>query len=327
MTAGSSERGAVVVLSWHGSEDTLRCVKSLRPEALGSDILVIDNGSFDGVLEEIERRWPRVHTLQTGVNLGFAGGMNRGIAWAIGRGARTITVLNNDTVASPDAIAALELAALGGAVVSPAIFRLDDPSVLWFGGATVDPRDLIPGHAPADALSPPLDGRRRTPVLAGCCVTAARTVWERVGMFDERYFLNFEDSDWSRRVADAGHPLEVLTEVRILHRVSASFTGAARLLSTYYFVRNALLYNRSAGGSAASRVRLLRTRALHTIAAERRAGRPSEASHEALMVASAVVSYVTRRFGPAPRWLRARAEAWRPREVPTAAGVGPSRQG
>ncbi|MFN3866109.1 MAG: glycosyltransferase family 2 protein [Demequina sp.] len=318
-------RGVVVVLSWHGRADTLRLVEALAPREATSDILVVDNGSYDGVLDEASARWPEVHTLQTGANLGFAGGMNRGIAWALERGATFVTVLNNDTVVGPGAIAALEAAAAQGAVVSPEIYRIDDPSVLWFGGASIDERDKVPGHVAAGALGVASHGLRPSPVLAGCCLTASRDTWQSVGLFDERYFLNFEDSDWSVRAAAAGHDLVVDTRVRILHAVSASFTGAARLLSTYYFVRNGLLFNRVVGGSLVSRVHFVRQRALHTIAAERRGGRHREARREALMVAWAIASYATGRFGPAPAALQRRVDRWRPRDTaPPGGTIGPS---
>jgi GT2 family glycosyltransferase len=94
----------VVVLSFHGRADTELCVKSLVDGSPGARILVIDNGSFDGVLESVTGRWPQVHALQTGRNLGFSGGINAGLTWALDAGAATVTVLNNDTLLPRGAI-------------------------------------------------------------------------------------------------------------------------------------------------------------------------------------------------------------------------------
>ena len=73
----------VVVLDYRGRDDTIRCVDSLVSGTPTAVILVVDNGSDDGVLEEVAARWPQVQMIQAGDNLGFSGGMNRGLAWAL----------------------------------------------------------------------------------------------------------------------------------------------------------------------------------------------------------------------------------------------------
>ena len=80
-------------------------------------------------------------------------------------------------------------------------------------------------------------------------MTATAETWRRVGFLDERYFLNFEDSDWSMRARAVGVPLVVDTRVTIEHAVSASFTGAYSYLGLYYYARNGLLFGREHGHS------------------------------------------------------------------------------
>ena len=135
----------VVVLSYHGRDDTLRCVESLVGGSPEAQVLVVDNGSDDGVLEAVRERWPQVATLQTGENLGFAGGMNRGLEWALVREASTVTVLNNDTIVPPGTIAALAQRALEGVAVSPEVRYAADGRV-WFGGGTVDLQTGLARH-------------------------------------------------------------------------------------------------------------------------------------------------------------------------------------
>ena len=216
----------VVVLSFRGRQDTLACLDALLATGHDYSVLVVDNGSFDGVLEETARRHPDAFTLQTGRNLGFAGGMNAGLRWAMDRGAQTVTVLNNDTLCTPDAVRALESCAESGAIVSPQVDYLASPDRIWFAGGVVDADTALPRHLgetelealPSGACSP-------TDTLAGCCLTARADVWRRVGLFDERYFLLFEDAELSLRAARLGVPLLVCRQIRILHRVSASFTA------------------------------------------------------------------------------------------------------
>ena len=99
---------AVVVLSWNGREDTLACLRSLAsleaPEPL---VIVVDNGSSDGTPDAVREAFPGVELIETGVNLGFAGGNNAGIARALELGADSVLVLNNDVEVDPGSLNAL----------------------------------------------------------------------------------------------------------------------------------------------------------------------------------------------------------------------------
>ncbi|MEG3614435.1 glycosyltransferase [Isoptericola haloaureus] len=259
-------RSLVVVLSFHGAEDTLACVDSVVRGSPAHDLLVIDNGSFDGVLEQVAARWPHVETLQTGTNLGFSGGMNAGVAAGLQDGYDVVTVLNNDTLVDHGALdEVVGVAAGGGVAVSPRVLYRDDPSRTWFEGGRLDPDDGLPRHmTPHEAAAA---GARdegdpyAVDLLAGCCVTASAATWRDVGPFDERYFLDFEDSDWSMRARSGGTALLVVPRARIRHGVSRSFTGAYAYLGTYYYLRNLLLFA-STWLPARQRRRLLRTRVL-----------------------------------------------------------------
>jgi hypothetical protein len=136
----------VVVLSFQGRADTELCVKSLVEGSSGARIVVIDNGSFDGVLESVTGRWPQVNTLQTRRNLGFSGGMNAGLTWALDAGAATVTVLNNDTMLPRGAISRRAAVAHDGAAVSPEVRYADGSGQLWFGGGIVDREPRLARH-------------------------------------------------------------------------------------------------------------------------------------------------------------------------------------
>jgi GT2 family glycosyltransferase len=302
--------GVVVVLSWFGKSDTIECVRSLLREPIPATVLVVDNGSFDGVLEEVAALWPQVATLQTGANLGCAGGMNRGIQWALERDAKFVTVLNNDTVIPVGVVARTQDLARQRLAVSPEVFYRDEPSKVWFGEAVLDPELLIPEHTPQRYLAPTSAGLRPTELLAGCFITASASVWRDVGLFDERFFLNFEDSEWSLRARARGVRLVVDSTVSILHSVSASFVGDAATLSTFYFVRNGLLFNRLNGGSWVSRIRFLRHKALLVVTASIRERQLRRATRQGVIVCWAVFCHAVRRYGAAPRRLQRTVTRW-----------------
>lgn len=305
-------RDAVVVLNYRGRDDTLACVTSLLADPHPPTVLVVDNGSEDGLLRDVRERWPEVRTVAHRTNQGFAGGMNSGVRQALSDGARTVTVLNNDTLVPAGTIEALAERAMLGEAVSPTVRHLGAPDV-WFAGGAVDHRTGIAEHVFGHRLAdqPVREGVRRTEVLAGCCVTASAATWRRVGLFDERYFLLFEDSDWSLRAAAAGVPLTVLTDVAIEHRVSASAVGATAYLNTYYYTRNGLLFGRERlGARTSSRARLLRRHVLPPISRRMRDRQAAPALRHLVLVVAAVGADAMRRYGAAPAGIRRLAVAW-----------------
>src|ERR1019366_3497405 len=99
---------AVVVLSWNGREDTLACLRSLAAlDAPEPFVIVVDNGSSDGTADAVREAFPGVELIETGANLGFAGGNNAGITRALERGASHVLVLNNDVELDPHFVDAL----------------------------------------------------------------------------------------------------------------------------------------------------------------------------------------------------------------------------
>ncbi|MGF0117897.1 glycosyltransferase family 2 protein [Promicromonospora sp. Marseille-Q5078] len=312
----------VVVLTWHGRRDTLRCVGSLVAGSPATDVLVVDNGSEDGVLEAVAERWPHVATLQTGDNLGFAGGMNRGLAWGLERGYDLLTVLNNDTLVDPGALDRLAALATTGAVAaSPRIVRLGDGTDgagdgdLWFAGAVLDDVDGLPRHLTAAEAAAGLASGEPfgADLLTGCCVCATAATWCLVGGFDARYFLDFEDSDWSLRARQRGVRLLVDPDAVVRHRVSASFTGPASYLGTFYYARNALLFATRWRDAGVSGRGLLRHRVLPQPVRTWRDRGPREGLRAAVVVAAALAAHVVRASGRAPRALESLAASWAPR--------------
>ena len=303
-----SARHVVVVLNWHGRSDTLACVESLSAGSPEAEVLVVDNGSADRTLDAVAERWPDVHLLALERNHGFSGGMNRGIRHALeSLGARTVTILNNDTVIAPGAMAALEaIAASADLAVSPVVRYRDSPERIWFGGGSLDDANGFPFHTAPEDLAPCVAGLRPSTVLAGCCITARSDVWRRVGLFDERFFLNFEDSEWSLRATERGVGLAVACDVEILHAVSASFTGTAATLGSFYYLRNGLLFARLAGSGFGARTRFLRRFGLGGI--RRQSARSRGRTLTVLMWA--VVTDTARSYGEAPRALQRRAARW-----------------
>lgn len=232
----------LLVLNWNGKGDTLALLESLRQANLtDTTVLVVDNGSTDGSVDAVRCAHPWVEILETGENLGFAGGNNRGIAYAMRHGANVIGVINNDTTVSPGFWEPLVSAAEEDELaVSPDIRFAASANESWFFGSTISSKEGWVRHL-QPFEQPSHDKRRESITLTGCCVVASVATWRRVGMFDEGLFLIFEDVDWSFRARARGIRLHLEPRSVIQHKVSQSFQGPTSGLGLYYFCRNGLV--------------------------------------------------------------------------------------
>jgi GT2 family glycosyltransferase len=239
---------AVVVLNWNNAVDSLECLESLRRSNQRVSIIVVDNGSTDGSDAQIRASGLADIVLQSGGNLGYAGGNNVGLRYAIQAGFESVCVLNNDTVVEPEALGTMfqHLSAGGDLAVSPRIDYFHSPGTPWFAGGVIDRG--MPLHLQPDEVPTASSFARSSETLSGCCVMALSDTWHSVGLFDERYFLIFEDSDWSMRARRCGVALRVLDSALIHHKVSRSFSsGPASLLGCYYHARNGVRFHRQYG--------------------------------------------------------------------------------
>ena len=241
----SSPAIVIVVLNWNGKEDTLACLESLqRVRTPEHQVLVVDNGSEDGSEEAIRAAYPGVPLLQTHANLGFAGGNNRGIEWALEHGAQYVLLLNNDTLVEADFLERMMRAMHADeqvGIVGASIAYADSPDRLWaFGGGRFDLATGWVRHiqrpVEAEALRP--RGNRHF-YVTGCAMLLSRTVLEQVGLLDTSYFHFCEDVDLCVRAERAGFGLAVAAGARILHKVSAT-TRVSSPLFLYYNLRSRL---------------------------------------------------------------------------------------
>lgn len=218
----------VIILNWNAERDTAACIESfLGQRDVATKILLVDNASADGSGDRLRARFPSVSYLQTGANLGYAGGNNRGIDWAVGDGAEWILVVNNDTVAEPDCVRRLVDGAIGEprlAAVAPLIVRFDDPTLVWFAGGRFDRVRAVGVHdgegRPAEqVMAEQGDGWRPSTFLTGCCLLLRPAALEQVGAFPDDFFAYGEDVELCLRLRQAGWLLGWVPSARLAHRV------------------------------------------------------------------------------------------------------------
>jgi GT2 family glycosyltransferase len=226
-----------IVLSFNGLADTKACLNSLQAgDTPGFDVLVVDNASKPGVVEALAADYPDIELLALPENLGWAGGNNVGIQLGLERGYRWICLLNNDTEFPQGQVSAW-LEAVRRAppcLLHPSIFYWDEPDVAQIHPELDDGRRLR-----YSALD--VSGRSHMRFAYGACLAVHRDVFERIGTFDERFFLQLEETDFHLRAVQVGFEALCDPSVKIFHKESRAFGGTRAAIKTYYATRNTLL--------------------------------------------------------------------------------------
>lgn len=249
---------AIVVVNYRGLENTLDCLASLhqmRTDKSEVEIIVVENGSDDGSREALTNLRD-IHLVTSFENLGFAGGANLGILYALRRNADYVIILNNDTIASPVLVQKLLSATKTGDIISPKIYfapgfefhktryKKDElGKVIWYAGGKIDWDNIIGIHEGVDEPDTgQFNRRRRIDLATGACMLVKRQVFDKIGLLDEKYFLYLEDMDFCTRAQKAGFRIIFEPSAIIWHKNASSVGGSGSQTQDYYISRNRLLF-------------------------------------------------------------------------------------
>jgi GT2 family glycosyltransferase len=235
----------IVLLNWNGWQDTLECMNLLRRmEYQNWHAVIVDNGSTDDSVERLKHSCPDVTVIETHKNLGFAAGNNVGIRLALNNGADYVFVLNNDTTVFPNTISAFVRFAETNptaALMGPKIERRN-PQREWPIRRKLDLLTLLCAFTALRRVV------AHIPVIRGVfyCTDSQPSVvqflpgsalffrsasFDKIGLFDESTFLDFEELIMAEKVRRAGFSAYFVPQARIRHKGSVS---AAKLRATRY---------------------------------------------------------------------------------------------
>ncbi len=258
----SKEEVFVIIVNWNGKRDTEVCLSSLEKIVKHNAqirAVVVDNGSTDDSVVSIRRKFPRVIVRTAGRNLGFTGGSNVGITYALEHGADFVWLLNNDTYVDSrvlDNIKAFADPKVG--IVGSKIYfapghefhlkrykETEQGRVFWYAGGLIDWRNMYASHRGVDEVDRgQYDTEEDTPFVTGCSMMIRKSVFNYIGMLDDRYYLYLEDLDFCLRAKKAGFTLRFVPSSVLWHVNAGSTSRPGNPLQQYYITRNRLLIGR-----------------------------------------------------------------------------------
>lgn len=238
----------IIILQYNNSQDTIGCLNSVKElDYTNYEVIIVDNGSevkyieaLKDIASSLDLRCPKIKIITLDSNLGYSGGNNVGIKYALEHGADYVFILNPDTTVEKTVLSKLTERAES------------DPAIGIIGPAIVEGNKIVFGGK-IEWLKPKLSHLLVEPLsgissstnkyVIGAAMLIKREVIEKIGLLDECYFLYFEDTDYCLRASKAGFKLAVVPEATVRHQPSSStkMLGAPLLLRYHY--RNAHLFN------------------------------------------------------------------------------------
>jgi len=259
---------SVVIVHYNSPVYTRQCLVSLSKSVkidYSFNVVVVDNGSKDPF--KIPKEYQSFATvLRSESNLGFTGGNNIGIQYAIESfDSEFVFLLNNDTEIDEKCLRLLTKRMLSdpkiGAICPKIYFgkgqefhkqdydRVDLGNIIWYAGGSIDWQHLAAFHRGVDEVDrTQFDKLDSSDFATGCAVLLSREVLEKIGGFDEKYFLYFEDVDLSLKIAAAGYQIAFEPKAKVWHLNAGSSGGSGSKVHDYYQTRNRLLLAFSHGG-------------------------------------------------------------------------------
>ena len=233
-------RLSIITLNYNSSENTIKLLESLKNQTdKDFEVIVVDNNSDDiSQLMDYKTAETNIIYIKNDRNLGYSGGNNVGIRKALQNGADWVLLLNNDTWV--ESLFTGRLKAILEGKEGIVGLALDEGERTAFGG-------LVQWLKPTliHLSTSQVDNTKSVDKLyaIGGAMLIHKSVFDKIGLLDENYFLYFEDADFCQKAGKAGIPVSFLPEIKISHSVSASTKKLGSPMLLRYHYRNALYFN------------------------------------------------------------------------------------
>lgn len=261
----SKPKVSIIILTTNAlamTKEQLKDIEKLDVKDIDCECLVVDNGSHDGSQEELPKLTlpnMKYKFIESGANLGFAGGNNVGIKDAINRGYDYVILMNNDLILPKDIVMKLvdfmeKNPDVG--VASPKMYfakgyefhkdrykESEKGKVIWYAGGIIDRKNVYSVHRGVDEVDGgQFDQIEDTDFANGATVIIRREVIRKVGYLDSSFFLYWEDADFSEKVRRFGYRVVYYPGTCMWHKVSASTGGSGSPTNDYFLTRNRVFF-------------------------------------------------------------------------------------
>lgn len=222
---------AIIVLHFGDKKHTKECIASLKNLNYGPKkikLIIVDNDKK---------------------NLGYAGGMNKGIKIGLkDKSIKYFLLLNNDVVVDPNILIQFIEYSKGKnfGILGSVMTYFQEPDKIWFAGGKLNKIFIFTRHPYMNKTYRPDLTVASPDFITGAAMFVERTVFEKIGLFDEDYFLYWEDVDFCLRASNKGFQIFCINKPLVLHKISSStgLQGSNTLSFTraYYYARNSFLF-------------------------------------------------------------------------------------
>lgn len=238
---------AIILVNFNGLKDTIECVKSIKKSTYKNyQIIIVENGSNDSEnMKNSEYLNENALILYSKNNLGFSGGNNLGIDYALKKSFEYVLLLNNDTVVDPDFLKYLIEASIvyEAGIVTGDIYFYHNKNRLWYSAGEYNwktGRTIMCGNKKESRIPNEVN------FATGCLMLISRKTLEVCGKLSDDYFLYSEDTDFCCNALKNSEKIIWTPKSKIYHKVSAS-TKENSPFQEYYLIRNNLIMTKKFG--------------------------------------------------------------------------------
>jgi len=253
---------AVIVLNWKQPKLTIETITSLlkiKHPSFDYEIILVDNGSPDNSLKIFNQEYKNnnsIKILETNANLGYTGGNNFGINYALKNKFDFLVLLNNDVLVDPNFLEELLKESTRYDILGPKIYfapgfefhkdryqKKDLGKVIWSMGGQMDWNNIYGSNISIDDIDHGQFEKIISNIdfVSGCCLMASHQVFEAIGKLDENYFMYLEDVDFCHRAKIASFKMACIPKSIIWHVNSGSTSGPGHL-QNYFITRNRIYF-------------------------------------------------------------------------------------
>ena len=239
-----TKKVAIVLVNYNGEKFQNECIESIyNMDYKDYDIIIVDNNSSDNSIKIVKKKFKEVILIETEENNGVAKGNNIGIEYALNNGYEYVLLLNNDTEVDKQMLSKMIEKASENILVTCKMYYYNPSKKIWYAGGKINWNKGTTTHFGMDEFDDgKYDESKFVEYTPTCCLLIHKSIFEKIGTMDEKYFMYYDDTDFCARVNINGFKIWYESSAKLWHKVSSSSGGEDSPLSIYYCTRNRLYF-------------------------------------------------------------------------------------